>query len=147
MPGISDLGPWVLIAVLLAPKILDWYQQLRGKKLDSDAAIRTADVSVEIEKIKGEFERQNSFQDDLISECQRLRDAFQKSMDHNHVLSGSVMERDAIIRDRDKTISQMQREIDQLRAEVDTLKRHVKAIETDRERLRKECPVLEEPKE
>jgi predicted RNase H-like nuclease (RuvC/YqgF family) len=142
MPGINQLGPWVIVAILMVPKIMDWWERLRGKKLDSDATIRTADVSVEIERIRGDFDRQKDFQDDLIAECQKLRDECKALRDYNAVLTGSIIERDAIIRERDGTIANMQKELDQLRHEVDVLKRHVKAIEEDRDKLKKSCPIL-----
>lgn len=148
MPGVSQLGPWVLIAVLMVPKLLDWWQQMTGRKLESEASAHANDVQLEIEKIKGEFARQKDFQEDLIQECQRLRDECKSLRDHNYAQSVSIMERDAMIRQRDETIAKMQKEIDTMRSELDTLKAHVKAIEYDRDRLRVSCqPLPEEPHE
>jgi len=149
MPGISQLGPWVLVAVLLVPKLWDSVLILLGKKQESSTALATAGVSVEIERIKGEFDRQKDFQNDLIEECQRLRDLCKQQSEHALVLMGSVLERDAIIRERDKTVLDMQRQMDRMQTELDSLARHVKTIEADRDRLKTSCSivVLEPPHE
>ena len=153
VPSLSQLGPWVLVAILMIPKILDWFEKLRGKQLDSDSSIKASEVAVKIAEINGRFDQQKSFQDVLVARCEKQMNEIESLLDRINTLNGSVMERDATIRDhvttikeQVNTITQMQREIDDLRRELDTVKAHVKAIEMDRDRI-KPTHHIEEPHE
>jgi chromosome segregation ATPase len=149
MPGIAQLGPWVLVAIFMLPKVLEWIQQWRGKDLDAKVTIKTADVQAEIAQINGRFDQQKHLVDVLIARCEKQMNEIESLLERISTLNGTVMERDAIIREQANTITNMQRELDELRKELDTVKRHVKAIETDRDKLKKACPVaaVEESKE
>lgn len=164
MPGVSELGPWVLIAVLLAPKLWDGVLTFLGKKKDAEVSIRTADsqteaarisaeVQIKLEEVKGDYERQRSFHDRVVQRCDKQMDEIEALLDRIGVLNGTVMERDAIIRkqaaeglEKDRKMAEMQRELEELRRELDKLKQHVKAIEVDRDKIKAAC-VVEIPKE
>jgi chromosome segregation ATPase len=153
MPSISQLGPWVLVAVLMVPKILDWFEKLRGKQLDSDSSIKASEVAVKIAEINGRFDQQKSFQDVLVARCEKQMNEIESLLDRINTLNGNVMDRDSTIRehvttikDQVNTIAKMQREIDDLRRELDTVKAHVAAIEKDRDTIKAACHV-EQPRE
>jgi predicted RNase H-like nuclease (RuvC/YqgF family) len=105
----------------------------KTKRLESDAQ-RTQIESekryeLEVEKVKGEFERQKDFQQDLIEECKHLRIECQALRDMTMKANQLVLEREFIIRQREDEITQLRLEIEKLRAEVQRLREHVEKLE------------------
>lgn len=152
-PGVaSQLGPWVLIAILLAPKLLDWYREIRGQKSQVDAARVQADaqkdtaketsqMQVEIEQIKGSYARQESFQNTLVARVEAQMNEIEALLDRISILNGNLMQRDESIRQKDAKMLEMQRQIDRMQVELDELKKHVKKIEADRDAIKASCPI------
>jgi len=104
-----------------------------AKKIEQDAEQAIEKHKLEVERSKMEYELRKDFQNDLIKECENLRNECEKLRESNTKIIGTVMEKDALIKKLTEENKVLKSDMLEMKHRIDVLETHIRSLEQTRE--------------